>query len=845
MRWSAPRGRAGSRCSRRRRSSASPWTGDRVSRRGHSRTRRRTPKACGRRSPSAPTGSAPGSRARSGDSTSDGRRASAFVAHVAGVRGMADRAEMHVSGQGYVGLNAIGGGITNVALVVPQRRAALAAGRVEAFFMEELDRFPGVRGRVQRTGHRARGARHRAICRPRTPRDRAGRPAGGRRRRFLRPLHRRGHLRRARRAPSSWRRPMAGVARRPSPPSMPASHDYRARAAAALRRQVGGGAAHRLRDDWSPACSTTRWRASAGGAAWPTRSSASPATSCRPAPSSTPFSLRGWSCEPERRRPGAVPPAARPVRHRRHRRSPRAMPTAVPHGMTANSLASVSLEPPLVSLSIDHEAAMHRLLMAAPAFAINILASNQETLCRRFAQRPRGAVRRRRLPGESRRAHPARRRARPPRVRAHRHARGRRSHHPGRARGGGAAPGRAAALYFRGGYAVARLTMATLALSPIGTSCSTTPARDPAIVTESLRQHRALEPVVRRGRGGALRPRQLIPGARRRRASPCSMSAPAPATCPAVPRAGPRGAACGSRGSGSSAAGSLRARATGRAAECRGLCGRAARSRERSAGHRDDEPGGASPSRDAAVEVIRAADRVARVGVVLADLRRSSLAVAGFRARQPGCSGSTRRPRADGVTSVRRGYRPMSSQRFSRDAGVQCHGAPAARVPSRGRLAAPPDAHGGPVPSSAPRSTTRLPRRRRRGTLARAPAALSLGPLPGAAGRRRGGGDVGLPPVRSASTGRPGGCRRCGSTPARRAVRYRHVRGVTTGMDVEWTLRDTADGRGRHDRARMERPAVAADRRPAAEWVIGPVFVHGIASRTLAGLKRAVRRKRQ
>lgn len=73
----------------------------------------------------------------------------AFVAHVAGVPGMADRAEMHVSGQGYVGLNAIGGGVTNVALVVPQRRAALAAGRVEAYFMEELDRFPGVRGRVQ------------------------------------------------------------------------------------------------------------------------------------------------------------------------------------------------------------------------------------------------------------------------------------------------------------------------------------------------------------------------------------------------------------------------------------------------------------------------------------------------------------------------------------------------------------------------------------------------------------------------------------------------------------------------------------------------------------------------
>jgi flavin reductase (DIM6/NTAB) family NADH-FMN oxidoreductase RutF len=57
-----------------------------------------------------------------------------------------------------------------------------------------------------------------------------------------------------------------------------------------------------------------------------------------------------------------------------------------PHGMTANSLASVSLEPPLVLLSIDHAAAMHELLTTGPAFAINILSSTQETLSRRFAQ---------------------------------------------------------------------------------------------------------------------------------------------------------------------------------------------------------------------------------------------------------------------------------------------------------------------------------------------------------------------------------------------------------------------------------------------------------------------------
>lgn len=54
--------------------------------------------------------------------------------------------------------------------------------------------------------------------------------------------------------------------------------------------------------------------------------------------------------------------------------------------MTANSLASVSLEPPLILLSIDHAAAMHGLLTTGPSFAVNILASNQETVSRRFAQ---------------------------------------------------------------------------------------------------------------------------------------------------------------------------------------------------------------------------------------------------------------------------------------------------------------------------------------------------------------------------------------------------------------------------------------------------------------------------
>lgn len=72
----------------------------------------------------------------------------AFVAHLAGVEGLGDTAEMHVASDGYVGVNPLGGGLANVALVVPRERAVAARGRVQAFFLEELERFPAVRGRI-------------------------------------------------------------------------------------------------------------------------------------------------------------------------------------------------------------------------------------------------------------------------------------------------------------------------------------------------------------------------------------------------------------------------------------------------------------------------------------------------------------------------------------------------------------------------------------------------------------------------------------------------------------------------------------------------------------------------
>jgi flavin reductase (DIM6/NTAB) family NADH-FMN oxidoreductase RutF len=60
-------------------------------------------------------------------------------------------------------------------------------------------------------------------------------------------------------------------------------------------------------------------------------------------------------------------------------------PADRPIGMTANSLASVSLEPPLVSLSIDRAAQLHDAILRAPAFAVNVLSAEQEALSRRFA----------------------------------------------------------------------------------------------------------------------------------------------------------------------------------------------------------------------------------------------------------------------------------------------------------------------------------------------------------------------------------------------------------------------------------------------------------------------------
>ncbi len=56
-----------------------------------------------------------------------------------------------------------------------------------------------------------------------------------------------------------------------------------------------------------------------------------------------------------------------------------------PTGLTASAFTSVSLDPPLVLVCVDHKAQSYPALRDAGRFAVNILRSDQEALSRRFA----------------------------------------------------------------------------------------------------------------------------------------------------------------------------------------------------------------------------------------------------------------------------------------------------------------------------------------------------------------------------------------------------------------------------------------------------------------------------
>jgi ribosome-associated toxin RatA of RatAB toxin-antitoxin module len=77
----------------------------------------------------------------------------------------------------------------------------------------------------------------------------------------------------------------------------------------------------------------------------------------------------------------------------------------------------------------------------------------------------------------------------------------------------------------------------------------------------------------------------------------------------------------------------------------------------------------------------------------------------------------------------------------------------------------------------------------------------------------------------------------------RPAIRYRHVRGITRGMEVEWSFAERHDGvhvRIVHSWNGPTWPLIGVT---VARRVIGPVFIHGIASRTLAGLAAVAERR--
>jgi flavin reductase (DIM6/NTAB) family NADH-FMN oxidoreductase RutF len=56
------------------------------------------------------------------------------------------------------------------------------------------------------------------------------------------------------------------------------------------------------------------------------------------------------------------------------------------HGLTVSSLVSLSLEPPLVGISISVQASLHELLREAGAWAASILSGDQEQLAQHFAR---------------------------------------------------------------------------------------------------------------------------------------------------------------------------------------------------------------------------------------------------------------------------------------------------------------------------------------------------------------------------------------------------------------------------------------------------------------------------
>jgi flavin reductase (DIM6/NTAB) family NADH-FMN oxidoreductase RutF len=61
---------------------------------------------------------------------------------------------------------------------------------------------------------------------------------------------------------------------------------------------------------------------------------------------------------------------------------------AQPHGMTANAFMSVSLEPPLVVVSVSRAARLHHVVGIARSYGVTVLGADLEREARRFAGLP-------------------------------------------------------------------------------------------------------------------------------------------------------------------------------------------------------------------------------------------------------------------------------------------------------------------------------------------------------------------------------------------------------------------------------------------------------------------------
>jgi 3-hydroxy-9,10-secoandrosta-1,3,5(10)-triene-9,17-dione monooxygenase reductase component len=62
-----------------------------------------------------------------------------------------------------------------------------------------------------------------------------------------------------------------------------------------------------------------------------------------------------------------------------------------PRGATTNALTSLSLEPPLVLVALDHGSNTLAAVRASGRFCVNVLAAAQEDVARRFATKATGA----------------------------------------------------------------------------------------------------------------------------------------------------------------------------------------------------------------------------------------------------------------------------------------------------------------------------------------------------------------------------------------------------------------------------------------------------------------------